>query len=126
MTSKAKRLGTGLEDRVVRKAKEKGLRAEKQPGSGVYQRFKSDAVIEQTLVECKVRSVEIDAKGQKTFRVDMDWWRGVQKNAALDGYSSAALVMNAKYSDQPMALIPLDEYLNLLSQAHGVDRVKAS
>lgn len=122
MTSKAKKLGTGLEDRLVRKSLEKNLPAQKQPGSGVYQKFKNDVVLgdtERVLAECKVRSVEIDAQGQRTFRVDMGWWRGVQKNAAADGYSSAALVMNAKYSDQPMALIPLEDYLELLRSRRG-------
>lgn len=130
MTSKQKKLGSALEHRVVERARSKQLEARVQPGSGIYHDHPSDCVVAHTLVECKVRSVEIDAKGNRTFRVDLDWWDRVKAAAHKASFDLAALVMNAKGSQKPMVLIDLDHYLDLLAQsqaqAQAQDQVKVS
>lgn len=116
MTSRNKALGSSLENRVVERAKAKGLKAQKQPGSGVYRDFPSDCVVDTTLVECKVRAAEVDAKGARSFRVDLEWWKGVRESADKIGMEGAAVVVNPKYSKCPLVLIDLDFFLEILSR----------
>jgi hypothetical protein len=112
-----KQLGTALENRVVAKAKEKGLRARRQPLSGVLKDFPNDVEIERLLGECKVRTTKLDAKGAKILSIDLDWLDGVRANAARMGYESAAVFVRPKGSERILAMLDLDTLYDLLRAA---------
>lgn len=116
MTNKRKALGNGLEQRVVDRARYTGLDAHKQPMSGQLKEYPNDAVIEKTLVECKARTAQIDAKGQRYLRVDLEWLRDVEAHAKESGFEGGVLVVNAKYSSTPKVLIDLEFFLKLMKQ----------
>lgn len=115
MTSKAKALGTALENRAVNRAREKGLKAARQPMSGMLKDFPHDVVIEKLLVECKVRSASISPKGQKTLRLSMDWLRSVQASALKNGFAQGIVIVNEKSSQRPFVMVDLDFFLDLLT-----------
>lgn len=117
MSNQKKALGTGLENRVVERARAKGLEAKKQPLSGVLKDYPHDCVIEGVLVECKVRSPQIDAKGQQYIRLNIDWLLQTIKDAEAHGFDSAVLVVNAKGSREPMVMLRYNDYLTLRSEA---------
>jgi hypothetical protein len=110
MSSKEKALGTGLENRVVTRAQKLGLEAHKQPGSGVYDGYPNDAVIEDILVECKVRS------RHPNFSEMQEWLEGCQDNAKRKKMRDGILVYNVKGSRTPRVLCDLDLFLTLLAQ----------
>jgi hypothetical protein len=114
MRNNNKRLGSGLEDRVVERASKAGLEARKQPGSGVYKEYPSDAVVENILVECKVRSSSLDAKGNTNIHINLDWLRKAQKEASEAGFEGAVVVVNPKGSTRPLALVDLNFLIQLL------------
>lgn len=110
-----KQLGSAFESRVVERAKAKGLKARKQPGSGVYKGLPNDVVIEDVLVECKVRSTTLTAKGEKRLTLDLDWLRGVQAAAEREGFRQGIVVVNAKGSSKPLVLCDYEFVLELLN-----------
>lgn len=116
MANPKKALGNGLEQRVVDRARYAGLQANKQPMSGQLKDYPNDAVIEKTLVECKARTAQIDAKGQRYLRVDLEWLRDVEAHAKESGFEGGVLVVNAKYSSTPKVLIDLEFFLKLMKQ----------
>src|SRR6266852_8483178 len=98
--NKNKVLGSALERRVVKRAQDAGLEAHVQPGSGVFKEYPHDAVIEDRLVECKVRGA-IDSKGQQTIRMNIDWLLNTLKDAAAGGFKGAVLIINVKGGREP-------------------------
>jgi hypothetical protein len=96
MSNKRKALGRALEDRVVEKAKELGLEARVQPGSGVFKAYPHDAVIEHMLVECKVRATHLDAGGRRIISLDLNWLTKTLEDAEKAGFKGAVLIVNAK------------------------------
>lgn len=112
--SRAKRLGSALERRVVEKAQAKGLDAHLQPLSGALKAYPGDAVIDRVLVECKVRAASVDGKGQRYLRLDLDFLEKVKKQAAGVQMDGAVLVYNATGSRCPVVILDLDFFLNLL------------
>jgi hypothetical protein len=114
MSNQRKALGSALESRVVERAQAAGLCASRQPGSGVFKDFPSDVRVEGGLVECKVRSAGVDAKGQRYLRIDLDWLRKVKEEAGRSGLEWAAVVVNPKGSRSPMVLLDLEFFLSLL------------
>jgi Holliday junction resolvase len=119
MPSANKQLGSAFESRVVKRASEKGLKARKQPGSGVYAGLPNDVVIENLLVECKVRSASLTAKGEKRLTIDLDWLRGVQTAATREGFRDGIVVINPKGSARPLVLCDYEFWLELLNSAKG-------
>jgi len=65
VTSKEKKLGLAAENRTVRLAKAEGLNAKRQPLSGVLPDYPSDVIIEHDLLEVKVRTERLNAKGER-------------------------------------------------------------
>jgi hypothetical protein len=123
VANKPKQLGTALENRVVARARTKGLAAARQPGSGVFKGFPHDATIEDILVECKVRSASVTQKGKRMLTLDLDWLRGVQADAAKAGFRSGIVVVNAKGESKPLVLVDLDFMLGLLQLGkEGLDK----
>jgi Holliday junction resolvase len=116
MANPNKTLGSALENRVVERAKAKGLKAARQPGSGVYKAFPHDAVVEQLLVECKVRSTHLNAAGDKTLSIQLEWLRKVQEKAIEGGFEQGIVVVNPKGSQKPLVLCDLDWFLGILSK----------
>lgn len=115
MTTNSKALGSGLESRVVRRAERLGLRARRQPGSGVYEDFPNDVVIDApggitALVECKVRST-LPSLAQM-----LGWLDRVERNVKPPHHHFGALVYNTKGSRKPKVLLDLDVFLALLAK----------
>lgn len=120
MPNRNKQLGTSTEHAIVEKAKASGLRARRQPLSGVLEDFPNDVEIEQTLVEAKVRSTKLSAKGARMLSIDLEWLKGVEAHAAKAGYEHAVVVVRPKGSHRLLLLTDLDDYLSLLKAAkHG-------
>ena len=120
MPNTRKQLGTSLEYAVVEKAKAKGLRSRRQPLSGVLKDFPNDVEIERLLVECKVRSARLDAKGRKTITLDLDWLHGVVGNAERAGYAAGIVVVRPKGSQRLYVLADFDTYLDTLLASKGL------
>ena len=114
MPNTRKQLGTSLEYAVVDKAKAKGLRSRRQPLSGVLKDFPNDVEIERLLVECKVRSAKLDAKGRKTITLDLDWLHGVVGNAEKAGYEAGVVVVRPKGSQHLYVLADFDYFTDAL------------
>jgi Holliday junction resolvase len=124
MTSQKKLLGTALENQLVKKATNRGLRAKKQPLSGALKDQPNDVVIEsnldRVLAECKVRAVKIDAKGTRIISLDLDWLSKVTRNAAAFGFDAGVVVFRPKGSPKLYGVLNLDVLLALL-QAKSTD-----
>ena len=115
MANQRKTLGTSLENRIVLKAGEHGLKAHRQPGSGVFKDHPHDAVVEDILVEAKVRSTPKDAP-EKGVRIDFAWLSRVRADARKAGFREGIVVVNQKGSTSPMVLCTLDFLLSLLQK----------
>jgi hypothetical protein len=94
---------------VVKRAQARNLKAEKQPGSGVYQDFPNDVVVHGLLGECKVRS------SHPSLALLLIWLAGAEENAKKHGFPGAFLVYNQKGSKAPRVLLDLDLFLDLLA-----------
>lgn len=124
MTSQPKALGSSLERRVVKRATAKGLRAKKQPLSGVLADFPHDVVIERLLVECKVRSTHTTMKGETQFTIPIAALREVQDAARKSkDFDQGILVVNPKGSSNPFVVCDLDWFLTLLTR--GLDTAQS-
>lgn len=123
MPNRVKQLGTSNEHRIVRKAQAAGLQARRQPLSGVLKDFPNDVQVENILVESKVRSAKVNAKGAKTLTLDLDWLHGVVGNAEKAGYDAGIVVAKAKGSERLYVLADLDFILSLLAQVKGLTAV---
>jgi Holliday junction resolvase len=110
VTTQQKALGTGLEERVVKRARERGLEAARQPGSGIFPAFPNDVVVEGLLGECKVRS------RHPNYSEMQEWLEGCQQNARRAHFRGAFLVYNVKGSRTPRVLLDLDLFLDLLKR----------
>lgn len=110
MANKNKALGSGLETRVVDRARAKGLSARRQPGSGVFTEYPNDVVVEGFLGECKVRSTH------PSLAQMLDWLGTTEFHAEAAGYRGAFLVYNQKGSRTPVVLLDLDLFLSLLAE----------
>lgn len=119
MTSRAKALGKGLEDRLVAKATQSGLPAHKQPLSGALADYPGDVVLDTLLAECKVRSAVVDARGEKHVPLNLDYLRKVQAQAKRGGFDDGVLVVRAKGSSKPVVVCDLDLFLLLLKSRSG-------
>ncbi len=114
MSNPNKTLGTGLENRVVERAKAKGLTAHRQPLSGVLKDYPNDVAVQldsgtTLLGECKVRSTH------PSYNQMQDWLENAQINAKRAGFEGAFLVYNPKGSRTPRVLLDLDLFFLLLS-----------
>lgn len=115
MSNQRKSLGSGLESRVVQKLAKAGIPSKKQPLSGILKDYKGDVIIpEIALLECKVRSTQIDAKGAEFFRVDTRHLSKIREEAKQMGVPMGILVFNVKGSSKPLVVLDFDEYVNLL------------
>lgn len=119
MANPKKRLGTGLEKRIVADARAAGKRANKQPLSGVLNDYPNDAVVEDILVEAKVRAVRLDAKGKRIISIDLDWLDGVLKNAAKNGFETGIVVIRPKNSERLLTLMLFSSFLEMLKGGGG-------
>lgn len=120
MATRAKANGSALERRVVTTATEAGLRAKKQPLSGVLSDFPNDVQVEDILAECKMRAAWLDGKGQKTLSLSLDWLHGVVKNAKKAGFRCGVLISRAKGSPQLYVTMAFEDWLDLLKRK-GLD-----
>lgn len=112
--SRAKRLGSALEARVVERAQKKGLEARLQPLSGALKSHPGDAVVDKVLVECKVRAAAVDGKGQRYLRLDLAYLDKVKKQALGVQMDGAVVVYNSTGSRTPVVIVDLDFFLELL------------
>lgn len=120
MPNQRKNLGRSLEHKVVEEAKARGLKARRQPLSGILADFPNDAEVGDRLVEAKVRAAKLDSKGARFIRIDLDWLTGVIENARKNGYRQGIVVVRPKGSQQLLVLTELDDYLGLLSVEKGL------
>lgn len=111
-----KRKGTRLETQVVERAHEAGLEAHRQPGSGMYEDYPSDAVIENLLIECKCGYVHLNAAGEKTFTFQLAWMTKVEMNAKKAGFRGAAVIVKPGTSRRSLAIVDLNLLLELLKK----------
>lgn len=99
---------------MVKKARAKGLKATKQPLSGILPDYPNDVVIENGLYEVKRRVVRLNAKGARILSLDLDWLDGVQKNAKREGFEGAAVFVRPANSPRLLVLVEDDFFLQLL------------
>ena len=111
MPNRNKARGSGWEQRLVARAQKHGLRAHRQPGSGVFPDHPNDAVVESYLVECKMYT---DHPSMTQF---MAWLDGVRANAKKHEFAGAFLAYNHKGSRKPVVMVDLDLFLDLLATA---------
>ena len=119
MANNNKSLGTGLETRVVKRARDRGLEASRQPGSGVFRDFPNDVVVEanvpglgvlRLLGECKVRS------RHPNYSEMQEWLEAAQENAKKSKqFQAAFLTYNVKGSRIPRVMLDLDDFLDILA-----------
>lgn len=120
MANPKKKLGTALEKRIEADAKAAGLKATKQPLSGVLKDYPNDVVVEDILVEAKVRAVRLNAKGARIVAIDLDWLDGVMKNAAKAGFRGAVVVIRPKNSERLLTLMLFSSFLDMLKEVEAV------
>jgi len=117
MANRNKNLGTGLEVRVVNRAKKRGIEAKRQPGSGIFKAHPNDVLLRfeagQLLDECKVRSTP------PSLAQMLSWLDGAEANAARMGMLGAFLTYNHKGAPDPHVLLRLDLFLDLLARLPG-------
>lgn len=116
MTSRQKRLGSSLEKAIVKQAKEAGLEARLQPLSGMMKDLPNDAVVDDVLLECKVRAPLLSSSNEKSFRIDLGWLQKVSGNASKHGFRFGAVVFRLKGSQQKYVAMRYDDLLQLLRQ----------
>lgn len=116
MPNQRKNLGRSLENRVVERAVAKGLKARRQPLSGILKDFPRDVELENLLVECKVRAAYTTQNGHRMLTLDIDWLRGVQADGKEAGYEQGIVVVNPKGDSSPFVLVDLDWFLSLLTK----------
>lgn len=109
MTNKNRALGNGLESRVVARSLRRGLRAHRQPGSGVFREYPNDVVVERLLGECKVRS------DLPSLAKMFEWMENAQANAKRKRFVGSFLVFNRKGSRKPVVMMDLDLLLDILA-----------
>lgn len=119
MANQPKSLGRQLEHRVAKRAREKGLDAERHWGSGQIPGLKGDGHIETILYEAKVRTATMNARGEKQLTIPLTDLRKVQAQALDGGYVQGIMVANAKGDSRPLVIVDLDWFLDLLTKAHG-------
>jgi hypothetical protein len=110
-----KRKGSAFESRVVARALKAGLEARKQPGSGVFNDYPNDLVIEGWLGEAKTRT------DHPSLTQMLAWLDGVQANAKKGReFFGGFLVYNQVGSRKPIVMLSLDDFLSILRL--GVDK----
>jgi hypothetical protein len=128
MTNKARSLGNAGEAGIVKRAIKAGLRAMRQPMSGMLKEYPADVVIEagerRVLGESKVRSLHIHPSGKKTWTIDFDWLRKVTREAKQPdnegrSYHHGALFVRPKGASDQFVLIEEAVYFELLRLASG-------
>lgn len=134
--NKPKSQGRAFEHKVVAHATNAGLKAKRQPGSGVHKEAPKDVVIydpdapeaarlNHLLVEAKWRTAAINPRGEKSLTLSLDWYRSVQAAAAKEGYSQGFVVVGPKGDRKPLALVDLDWLLSLFERARLVKPIDA-
>lgn len=118
MGNRAKALGNAGERGVVERALAAGVPATKQPGSGVYKAHPNDVVLgEWVLGEVKVRTLGVNAAGERTFPLRFEWLVGAIKHAKEQGYHHAALFIRPKGGQKRMVVLEEAVYLGLLAES---------
>jgi hypothetical protein len=92
------------------------LKANRQPGSGVFKDYPSDAIIERFLVECKVRApLPVVEGAEASVRVEYKWLDRVRMLAAKEGMTGA-VVVRPKGAHKLMVLMDFDEWLQFIER----------
>lgn len=126
MSNKARALGNAGEAGIVRRAIAAGLKAVRQPMSGMLKDYPADVVIEagerRVLGESKVRSLHIHPSGKRTWTIDFDWLRKVMKEAKQPDsegrvYHHGALFVRPKGSSEQFVMVSEEVYFELLRLA---------
>jgi hypothetical protein len=127
VSNQRKALGTALETRLVKVARALGLRASRQPLSGALKDYPGDVVVEEGLVEAKVRSVRLNARGERILSIDLGWLEKVEAEAKRAGFEWSAVIVRPKNSPRLLCLIDADLLLELLRREarHGKAGTKA-
>lgn len=110
MPNRNKALGRRLEKKVAQMGD-----GHVQPLSGVLADFPNDVDLGRVLVECKVRSAALNARGEKHITIDLDWLKKVTANAKREGFDFGIVAVRAKGSRKVYALLDLDDLLPLLN-----------
>jgi hypothetical protein len=111
MSNQRKALGSALEHRVVARAQKHGLRANRQPLSGILREYPNDVVVENYLGECKVRSEH------PSWNEIQNWLEACKLHAIEHGFDGAFVVYNPKGSQSPYAILSLELLLTILQKA---------
>lgn len=118
MSNQKKRLGRALERKVVEEARAAGLHASLQPLSGQLQEFPGDATIEDILVECKVRSTHIDAKGIRVIPIDTFWLDKVLDEKGRANKENGIVVIRPKNRKKLLVLCEFSFLMELLQKIY--------
>ncbi len=101
----------------MKEAQQAGLSAERQPLSGVLERFPNDAFIEFALVECKVRTAELSFDGRKFFSFDLSWLKNVVANAAKNNFRMGVVVFASKHSQDKYVALRYEDFISLVQDS---------
>lgn len=122
MTNKARALGNAGENGIVKRAIAAGIRAVKQPMSGMLKDFPADLALDtghlRVLGESKVRAVHVTPTGAANWTINLDWLRKVVREANDHGFDHAALFVRPKRSvNDHYVLLEEAVYFDLLRRA---------
>ena len=122
MTNKNKILGTAQETRIVKRAKDVGLEARKQPGSGVYKDFPADLVIGSGLGEAKTRS-SYEVAGRKVVQFELEWLKQVVRQSEENGFEWGAVFFHPKGTQEQYVFLTLDSFLELVKKSQPEGKI---
>jgi Holliday junction resolvase len=109
--------GNRFEREIVNEAKGEGLEARRQPLSGSTPSHPNDVVLEDILIEAKIRGVVADASSNKSIRFQMSWLRGVVSSAKAHGYRMGVVVFRMKGDKQRYVTLSWDDFIGLIKSS---------
>ncbi len=71
---------------------------------------------ERVLVECKVRAVKLNPKGQRIISIDLEWLNKVTANAADKDFDFGVVLFRPKGSPKVYAVLDADVLLDTLAK----------
>lgn len=120
---RANRRGKANESRIADKLNKKfDLGAERVPLSGAMRSQKGDVLVSKIklLIEAKVYAVYLTAAGARYVRFDLDWYSKIRQEATDRQLKYAAVFVRGEHLSQDYAIIPAEEYIELLMIVEGL------
>lgn len=116
MSNPNKQRGSAFEGKAVKIARDAGLTANKQPGSGVYADYPSDVVIENLLVECKKGYTLEKSDGSRYFQFDLNWLTKVRQFARRGKFLDGLVFFSPAGSQLSFTVLAVETLIDLLKR----------